>query len=720
YSHLFIIALILSRVKWIAADQTGRALLRRTLNMAQGHPKLLELADKMATNGQLAALSPANSAQQLRLDAFFRTGESQQSPQDFIATLRHWTTTLTATLPPTARLLFHFLCRLEEEDRVSHIIETMWPYFLERLKKVTPIAATVLKQANFELDSSFASLTNTGLIEPNTDQSPLTSHQLPVTGMPAGLTLYRIHPAIAETGRDEADLAVLKAADLELGKYFMLMYEVGLQMEMEMEGGTPLVVGAHRAVPYLLRSERWAEAGTLLERMIQRDQTPATLAFALPLLRQIADVTQDTDFGLEAAGILTTALLLTEPDVEAEQMARQDIDKCVAQGNYRSASVAAGQLINLLRMMGRYDEALEVAEQMADYTRRAELGPWSQLLTEIQWLQILSTQGHYDQVLQQILALRPQLATLPSPSAANENESAIPWNVIDGMLDTGRNAAQQLEKWPTALEFNAELLAYQQKRGANEVSVARTRLNDYFPLLRLRRYAEARALLMHCRTVFEQNHEMANLGKAFTALADLENEVRNRAAAVQFEQSALRYHYQAGESGNRATSHNNLANYLERCGAAANLVLAHRLASAVIRVQSGAVATLAKTVRKLANSPMPASPPTFDEVVATVELTEGVRFRGLFARLPKRAPNGDAAIAAVWEMAKKRWSELEQERAKREQAKKVLDVFLSAIESGDSEKVVEALMQLPPSEQQAVAAYAQLLKKQLEVSPEHR
>jgi hypothetical protein len=35
-----------------------------------------------------------------------------------------------------------------------------------------------------------------------------------------------------------------------------------------------------------------------------------------------------------------------------------------------------------------------------------------------------------------------------------------------------------------------------------------------------------------------------------------------------------------------------------------------------------------------------------------VEQVVGVRFRELFARLPQRAPSGDAAIAAVWEMVK--------------------------------------------------------------------
>jgi hypothetical protein len=37
-------------------------------------------------------------------------------------------------------------------------------------------------------------------------------------------------------------------------------------------------------------------------------------------------------------------------------------------------------------------------------------------------------------------------------------------------------------------------------------------------------------------------------------------------------------------------------------------------------------------------------------VVATVEQIAGVRFGALFDRLPRTVPDGDAAIAAVWEL----------------------------------------------------------------------
>ena len=422
-----------------------------------------------------------------------------------------------------------------------------------------------------------------------------------------------------------------------------------------MQGGTPLVVtGARRATPYLLRRERWQEAGTLLEGMIQRDQTPATLAFALPLLRQIAAATQGTD--LRAMGNLANALLFAGRYTEAEQLQRDTIAQCVAQGDYRSTSAITGQLLNLLFLTGRYDDALSVAEQMADYTRQAGMGPWSQLANETMRLQILNTLGRYNEVLGRVNALRPQLATLPDKSAADE--SVNPWNVREAMLDTGRQAAQLLEEWQTALDLNAERLAYKQKRAPDDVELARTRFNDYFPLLRLGRYAEARALLMQCRAVFEPRHAIKELGLVLGALADLEDGVGNRAAAVQFEESALRYKYQAGEPEDCAISHNNLAHYLERVGVAANIVLAHRLAVGLILLQTNS-GRLPQLISYLANSSLPANSPTFSEVVATVEQIEGVHFRVLFARLPKRAPNGDAAIAMVWEMAKKRRVERE-------------------------------------------------------------
>ena len=209
-----------------------------------------------------------------------------------------------------------------------------------------------------------------------------------------------------------------------------------------------------------------------------------------------------------------------------------------------------------------------------------------------------------------------------------------------------------------------------QARGADALEVARTRFNDYGPLLRLRRYDDARALLLSCRAVFEAERDIEMLGKVYGALADLEDETGGRAAAVRFEEVGLGYTYQAGEPEDCAISHHNLANYLERQDDDPATVLAHRLAAAAIRLQTQS-GLLSTTVRNLANSDLPPAPPAFADVAQRVEAIEGVRFQALFERLPRTAPDGDAAIAAVWQM-------VADEKRRRDEEKQRRDAVLAA------------------------------------------
>jgi hypothetical protein len=64
-------------------------------------------------------------------------------------------------------------------------------------------------------------------------------------------------------------------------------------------------------------------------------------------------------------------------------------------------------------------------------------------------------------------------------------------------------------------------------------------------------------------------------------------------------------------------------------------------------MQSGLLPT---TLRNLAKSDLPPAPPPFAAVAGRVEEVDGVRFRGLFEHLPRTAPDGDAALAAVWQL----------------------------------------------------------------------
>jgi hypothetical protein len=752
FGESVVLARDLPHLKTLFKSPETLPLLQRILEMAQGHPKLLELADGLVANpdklaallqGETEAAAPSTSSGQA-LAAFFQQGETARSEDAFMAVLYRWTDGTAASLGPAARLLFHFLARLEDDDRTRAVIDANWERFLKRLlgerRPIPPsppfpgreggpgglgpeAARAALDGGKAGLDSSLSQLAQAGLAEiiaPEISEAELQelaqalSAQLPdgesldLAALQSAISnqqsAIRIHPGVAEAARAAADEAVLNAADIELGDYFGAMWQQG--MKTEMQGGGRLVVqGARRAAPYLMRAEQWEEASRLLEDMIHRDRSPAALGLAIPLLRRIVQETQGTTEGLENAGVLASALLDVGRYADAERMERDRIAKCVAQGNYRLASVASGQLLNLLMETGRLEEALQAAEAKAGYTRHAGLGPWTQLGAECQRLQVLNAMGRYAEVLSAVEtpSVRAQLKELPEQSDADE--TANPWNVRETLLDAGRSAAMRSGQWETALALNAEILDYSRQRGADEAELARTAFNDYFPLLRLERYRECRALLEGCRAVYERVGYLAELGRVYTALADLEDEEGNNPAAVRFEQLALRYKYQSGQPEGCAISHNNLANYLERSAAAPETVLAHRLAACVIRVQTGSAAMLAQTINSIANSPLPPAPPPFEQVCIIVEKIAGVRFRESFARLPQRAPSGDAAIAAVWEMTLKEKDEGGRIASQDEKLQAILAKFepllqdIAAVARGDQGKREEIEARLPKLEE---------------------
>ena len=109
-------------------------------------------------------------------------------------------------------------------------------------------------------------------------------------------------------------------------------------------------------------------------RVLARDTSPATTQAALPTLRAVASATRAAD----DLGVLARALARVDP-AGAEELVRGALTQAASDSEFRLASTFAGHLINLLRDRGGLREALDLAGQMAEYTRRAGLGPWTQL-----------------------------------------------------------------------------------------------------------------------------------------------------------------------------------------------------------------------------------------------------------------------------------------------------------------------------------------------------
>ena len=514
------------------------------LNAARGHPKLLELADGQAAHpAQLAALVAAGDHAWRERGGlplgFFATGEgtapesgSAAVAADYRHVLATWTRSVTDTLAPGERDLFWFLCCLEEPDRQRWVLGANWADLWQRLGRDGEPP---------NLDQALTVISATSLITMRS-----------VTGRTD--ETYQVHPGVAEAGRGHAGQPFRDAADTLAAGFWDAVHQ---RASGQASGGsvdTGLLVRAGlAAIPYLLRQRQWDHAARLIEAAFVRDPSRANAAAVLPAIEQI------TRREPVWAGVLARVVAVTDPDAAVTRL-RAAMADAATRGDYRAASANAGRLLDLCRNTGRLAEALDAAEQKAGYTRQAGLGPWDQLANEVWRLQVLATMGHANQVLDEVTRLRARMATLPATPGPDEGEA--PWHVREALLDTGRYAAMLLGRHDDVLPLIAEVTASQRDRQAPATIIARTRYNNYFPLLHLGRTEEALVVLRDCRQVFQDARDTLMLGRTLSALADVEDVRGHGDAALRLERDSLRYKYLAGDVEGIAIGYHNLGNHL--------------------------------------------------------------------------------------------------------------------------------------------------------------
>jgi tetratricopeptide (TPR) repeat protein len=610
----------------------GRDLVKRTLSLIQGHPKLIELADSQARDPKalercLECAADAWGENGSKLDRFFQEGESAQEAEAFLNVLTRWTQEVCRSLSAASRMLFQFLCALEDVDRLDWIVKQVWPILWNDLN---------LDEEAPELEPNLNALKASGLID------------FLVLGKQVR---YIAHPGVVQAGMEEVDETFRAKVDSGLTSFWITVYFQMLSGESE-EKDEWIISAGLRSATYLIRQKKWSGAAAFLEPVIQRDNSPRTMAAVLPMLRHIDEATKGTDLELANSGVLATALILAGRWQDAENIIRPLIPKFAAQGDFRSASTAATNLLRILHETGRFNEALEQVIELKEYTRKAGLGPWTQLSNEAQGLQVLNSLGRYDVVLEAVKGLREQMRSLPEKG--NHEEASEPWNVKEVILDDGREAAMRSSKYELALELNAELADFAKARGATSLELVKIIFNDYLPLLRLRLYKDAGNLLWACKDIFAKERDIKGLSCVFGALADLLYNQSQVDQAIRFEEIALRYSYLYGDPSDISISHNNLAFYLRNFGSKS--ALDHGLAAIIIRYQmnSGMIASsFNELAMDFAKFGLDALPNSFDQLCDQVEQIEGVHFKKLFERLPSRARDGDKALRAVIEIMRK-------------------------------------------------------------------
>jgi tetratricopeptide (TPR) repeat protein len=563
--------LICGELPGIDRDDSRRLALG-VLNIAQGHPKLLELADGQAAHPDgLAALVAAGDQawrEQGGLpDGFFMVrdasteGASAERRGDYWRVLAAWTHAVADTLTPGERDLFWFLCCLEEPDRERWILEANWAYLWQHLHRDGEPP---------DLEDTLAAVTSFGLaaVRPET-YAPATS--------------YTLHPGVAEAGRGRAETPFLDTTDAEIADFWAAIFQ---EVTGTAEGAalhTGLMVRSGLAsVPYLLRQQRWADATVLLERAFLCDPSRSNAAAMLPMIQQI------TRHDPSAADVLGLVLQVLDPGA-GEAVLRSYLAAAVEAGDYQAASTTAGRLARLCLDSGRLANALDLADQTLAYARQANLGPWTQLLDEVQRLEVLNFMGQADHVLAEVTRLHSYLDSLPSTPGPGDLASS--WDVREVLLGVGGDAALKLGRYQEALDFNKDRVASLHDRDAPVTEIASARFKEYGPLLHLGRTNQALELLLGCLHIFQESHNTRMIGNTLTALASAEDRRGHGSAAVRLQRDALRHHYRADDLPSIAASYSNLGEYLHRHARQPAEALASHLAADLICVLTGGMWT---------------------------------------------------------------------------------------------------------------------------------
>ncbi|MDG6105003.1 AAA family ATPase [Dactylosporangium aurantiacum] len=611
------------------AIETDRARVRRVLHLVQGHPKLLELADRAAADDatltrHLDAVEHATSGDQT-LTAFFADGESALDDAGFMQALTGWTTTAMHTLPDAPRLLLQLLAGTEDDDRLSAVTESVWPQLCRQLELADPVPAVA---------DTLAPLLTAALVEQETIGD--------IDGDGEPLRRLRLHPGVAEAVRAATPTDVRTAIDTELAAFW-----TGVIGAWRREGGehTQTVVRAGlAAAPYLIRLTAWDTAAWAVEQALMRDDTDGVAQAAAAHLHRIAAATSKPNI----LGTLANAVMRVDV-VEGERLLGAALNQAITAGDHRLAAAIATDLVNLFRGSGRLGEALDMADQAAEHSRQAGLGRWTQLTNQVQRLQIVYLLGQSDQVLTEVRRLITETDQLPPQRDAAD--TVDPFTVREGLLNLGVHAARALNHWQEALDLNTRTVASLRARSAGEHAIAFAMFGDYLSLIRLGRLEDAERLLLFCQQVYEQQQDISALAKTVGARADLAHKRGHHDEAIALAHAALRLTYIRPDPDDIAASHNNLALYLREAGTDPAGQLAHRLAAAIIRQLTGQSRQLATTLRALASRlrdlPDTVVPRTIADLAATVEQVEGVRFSDLVTTLAGEPGTTQQALDTV-------------------------------------------------------------------------
>jgi tetratricopeptide (TPR) repeat protein len=608
-----------------ARQPKGRTLVRRTLEVVQGHPKLIEMAEAAAADPVLLeerlAEAGATWTQAADLKAFFNTGESDDalSSDDFLTVLESWTLGVARRLPTGPGLLFQVLCCVEREDRL-----------LELLKIALPLAWEQMEMGGSPPDFEVAieTLATRGLVDVEQRDED---------------AFYRIHPALEQAERGEIAAEFSSQVATAMGILWAGVFERSQEQGDQKIG----VRAALSAAPYLMRLDELSRMVWMLSLVISKDPSSQKIAAVLPLLRRALERTDKPSLGRRIKReILRCQFGLGVRDSVSISELHELVDQFKAAGEMAEAAVTRSTLFNELFRRNRYREAMQLLDPAEDPELSAELSETQKIFDEVLRFQLLQALGDNRTVLQDSEPLRKRVVGhVPAEDETFVFDSA---NLQGVVLSVARTAAKILEDWDKVLEFNDAIRRTEIAENTSEIMRARTEFNDHSALIELDRLPEAENCLRRVRQAAEQAEDLELLGFVFNAWASIERRRGRPDLAMAFSRKALRTAYRLNLPQSINVAHHNLANHLKLFGGDPLDIAAHRLAEVLISLQTGSgeypddTTTLALTILNIGSGYLPS---TFAELCDRLAQGWEIDYETFFTQLPPTLANGEEAVA---------------------------------------------------------------------------
>jgi tetratricopeptide (TPR) repeat protein len=479
---------------------------------------------------------------------------------------------------------------------------------LDRLPTLPPEMQTRLKAMRPELRAVLDALPPEGPTRP--DVAPLLRHLVSVglateeraapEDQNPNLTCHElvrecIRSWIAHHPQDRAGLTE-SAIRLAYAERLESVFE-GLQHQ----NMTDALQAGSRALVYCVQAEAWDRLGSLASRLVTSVGDQRLLDELIPHLQTAVESAPEGEPRWRCLGNLADALrVVGRPDTSLpfyEQAAAQA--RAVAEAGGDSSRRAWADLAtitanwaNALGNVGDLDAARQRHLESAEVEKKAGRPAIYVIGSELEALRIDIQEGKVAEAwpevearLAQVEAWWQQHRSGLSVPEAPRAEFLV--RAFISALDIAYNAHLAREDWESALRCTDGVLEVERAMKRPAEDIARTRANRAAVLGRLRRFDEAKAELEACLQLFQNNSAVR--ATVLSSLAVLFHEQGDVAQSIIQERRALALREQLPNPADRAISHNNLANYLERSGTPSALAESprHQLAALIYHLVAG-------------------------------------------------------------------------------------------------------------------------------------